>query len=52
MKNIMMYKVSCPICKRQIVESSESDSVMKCNCGANYRIWIHKDMLLKLRENS
>lgn len=45
MKNIMMYKVSCPICKRQIVESSESDSVMKCNCGANYRIWIHKDMI-------
>ena len=42
---ISMYKVSCPICKKQMIESAESDSVIKCSCGASYNIWIHKDMI-------
>ena len=45
MANSIMYKVYCPICKRQLIESSESDSVIKCVCGASYNIWIHKDMI-------
>ncbi len=40
-----MYTVSCPICKRQIIESSETDSILKCACGAKFNIWIHEDMI-------
>ena len=46
MKNkTIMYAVSCPICKRHMLESAESDSVIKCSCGASFNIWIHEDMI-------
>ena len=46
----IMYKISCPLCKMQIIESSETDSKLKCVCGASYDIWIHEDIIC-IRQN-
>ena len=45
MNKVIRYTVSCPVCKRQIIESSETDSILKCGCGAKFSIWIHEDMI-------
>lgn len=39
------YNISCPLCRRHLIKSSESDSEVKCNCGAAYNIWIHDGMI-------
>lgn len=40
-----MYRVSCPICRKHIIESSETDSKIKCDCGARFAIWIHDNVI-------
>ena len=39
------YNISCPLCRRLLIKSSESDSELRCGCGATYNIWVHNGMI-------
>ena len=44
-KEIGRYSIFCPVCTRHLIKSSESDSEVKCCCGAVYNIWIHDGLI-------